>query len=187
MTRQRGQVVLVAAAVVAVALVVMLLAAFQLGYQPASAGGEPPDVERVEAPLSDAVGRGANEAAGRFSWSQRASAAVVVRAELDAAIARVESAGVDDDVVYRVRRNETVAPAVASDLCVRGPDREFGECAAHGAVLFQERAGEAHVLGVVVDVRIVGPNRVTRATLVVRPFEHQERNSSLTADAMARS
>jgi hypothetical protein len=96
---------------------------------------------------------------------------VVVRAELDAAIARVESAGVDDDVVYRVRRNETVAPAVASDLCVSGPDREFGECAAHGAILFQERAGEAHVLGVVVDVRIVGPNRVTRATLVVRPFE----------------
>lgn len=173
--RRRGQVVLVAAAVVAVALTAMLLAAVQLGYQPTAGptAGDAPGIERVEAPLADAVGRGATEAAGRFSWSQRAAAATVVRAELDATITEIEAAGVDDDVVYRVRRNETVAPAVAEDLCSRGVDREFGECAAHGAIMFQERAGEAHVLGVVVDVRIAGPNRVTRATLVVRPFEFE--------------
>ena len=167
MSSRRGQVVLVAAVVVAVALLTMLLAAFQLGYQPTTTEAETADLSRVEAPLAEAVRRGATDAAGRFSWAERAAAAAVVRAELLPAIERVESSGVDADVVYRAERNDTVADGIARERCPRGEDRQFGECAAHGAMLFQERAGEAYLLGVVVDVRVVGPERTTTATLVV--------------------
>jgi hypothetical protein len=167
MRPRRGQVVLVASAVVAVALLTMLLAAFQLGYQPTTSEVEAADLSRAEEPLSDAVRRGATDAAGRFSWGERAAAAAVVRAELLPAIERVESAGVGADVVYRAERNDTVADGIARERCPRGEDRQFGECAAHGAMLFQERAGDAYLLGVVVDVRVVGPERTTTATLVV--------------------
>lgn len=169
MTRTRGQAVLVAAAVVAVALAAMLLAAFQLGYQPATDGTGSADLSRVERPLGDAVRRGATDTAGRFSWRERSEAATVVRAELRPTIERIERSGVGTDVVYRVELNDDVAPDAASDVCPRGEDRRFGECVAQGALLFQERAGEAHVLGVVVEVRAVGPERATTATIVVEP------------------
>jgi len=166
-TRTRGQVVLVAAAVVAVALAAMLLAAFQLGYQPATDSTGSADLSRVEEPLADAVRRGATDAAGRFPWRDRSDAAAVVRAEIRPTIERIERTGVGGDVVYRVELNDSVAPDVAPEVCPRGEDRRFGECAAQGALLFQERAGEAHALGVVVEVRAVGPERTTTATLVV--------------------
>jgi hypothetical protein len=169
---QRGQVVLVAAAVVAVALVAMLLAAAQLGARPASpapADAAPADLERVERPLARAVSRGASDAAGRFPWRRRAAAAGVVEAHLRPAVAAVEGGGVAADVTYRVERNETAAAAAARAACPRGEDRAYGDCAARGAFVFQSRAGEAHLVGVALDVRIDAADRTTRATLLVRP------------------
>jgi hypothetical protein len=163
-------VVLVAAAVVAVALVAMLVAAVQLGYQPTPAdASDASDLGDVERPLEKAVRRGATDAAGRFAWAQRDAAAAVALGHLRPAIEAVEGGGVAADVTYRVEQNDDAAAALASEVCPRGEDRVYGECDAVGAFVLQERAGEAHLLGVVVDVRVVGPGRRTRATLFVRP------------------
>lgn len=171
MSEERGQVVLVAAAVVVVALVAMLLAAVQLGYQPTPTEGDAAGLGQVERHLEAAVRRAANDLGGQFSWRERGAAAAVVRANVRPAVSTAERSGVADDVTYRIERNESAASAVVREFCPRGEDQVYGDCVAHGAVVLQERAGETHLLGVVLDVRVVGTDRTTRATLFVRPFE----------------
>jgi hypothetical protein len=172
MSRERGQVVLVAAAVVAVALVAMLLAAVQLSYQPAPADAAGrADVSRAERTLEGAVRRGAVDAEGHVPWNRRGETAAVVEEHLRPAMAAVERSGVVSDVTYRVERNATAASTVAGRACPGGDDRVYGDCAAEGAVVLQNRVGETHLVAVVVDVRVVAADGTTRATLVVRPFE----------------
>lgn len=163
----RGQTVLLAAGIVAVALATMLLA-----YAPAS-GGDVPDEPSVTA--SDV-----RHALDRTAWNashtiDERDDAVAVREQFRAAFepdvealrAEWAAAGVAVDV----RPNATAATAWAAAECPRGPNRNFGACVVDEGLVTQERATGQFVVAVVVDVVLqpAATDRETRLVLVVSP------------------
>ncbi|MFC4358648.1 hypothetical protein ACFO0N_11925 [Halobium salinum] len=164
----RAQLVLVAAAVVAVALVPMVLAYLQLGYHAdvaatADHGRVGADTERA---LDRAVHNASRPVAGEYGWSARDGAVDVVDRRLRATTKRIERARLDEGVAVRIRRNDSAAAAWAARECPRGPDRRFGPCETDRAVVVQERADETAVLAVAFDVTVTGERSTTRLTLV---------------------
>jgi hypothetical protein len=164
----RGQVVLLAAAVVAVALVAMLLAFAQLGYHgdvDASRADVPPDADTRRA-LAHAVENASVRESGR-PWSARTETVAAVGRTLDAAVTNLTARPSAPDRVLIVEQNETAAATLAAD-CPAGQTREFGPCDAAGGVVLQERSGEATVLGVALDVRVSGGAVQSNATYLLR-------------------
>lgn len=163
----RGQLVLVAAAVVAIGLAPVLLAYLQLGYHPDVASE--PDVagDRAVEYLDRSVHDAAAGTAGEYVWSDRTAMAAAVRTAVDEDVETLETARLDEGVTYVVTYNDTAAQAWVDDNCNGGPGRRFGACAVDGGVAMQERAGEAVLLAVAFDVRVVGPDGETELTLVV--------------------
>jgi hypothetical protein len=168
-SRERGQLVLVAALVVAVALVPLALAYLQLGYA-ADVGADadaPPDGSDAVRALDRALANATRTVAGRYDWIQRDRAVDRVTDRLDARTERVAAAGADRGVVYEFRRNGSAAERWAARNCPRGEDREFGDCRALDGVVVQERAGETAVLAAVYDVRVVADGGRTTLTVEV--------------------
>jgi hypothetical protein len=167
---RRGQVVLVAAVVVALALVPVLMAYLQLGYH-----GDVDATERYTHPTHNAervLERGVHDVGGRVtgnhSWGRRGRAVEAVREGLDPRLETLRAARVERGTVYRVAFNGSAAVAAfAGDRCPGGPDRQFGPCHAHDGVVVQERAGETHVVAVAFDVTVVGERRTVEETIVV--------------------
>lgn len=153
----RGQLVLVAAAVVAVALLPVVIAYTQLGYS--GVATTEPTATTPEADAVDALERAAFEAAvdrqGEAAWANRSRVAVAVRDEFDDRAAAIERRDLEGGRHHVVERNATAATAWADERCPSGDGREFGACEAVAGVVLQERAGDAHVLAVAVDVRTV--------------------------------
>lgn len=169
-SRRRGQLVLVAAAVVAVALVPMVAAYLQLGYHAdveATAEQRHPaeDAERV---LKRAVHNSSVAVTGEYDWSQRDEAVDELNDTLAPFVAQVEESRVESGVVSAVAQNASVAATWATTNCPRGPNREFGACEARGGVVVQERAGETQPLAVALDVRVTTAETTTRLTVVFR-------------------
>lgn len=170
MTGRRGQVVLLAAAVVALALVPILFSYLQLGYHgDVDASGRYTDptgnaerfLERAVADASDGVPQ-------NYRWGQRDAAVSSVRTRLDARREVLRSARVERGTVYEVRYNQTAAGAYASRHCPGGPNRQFGPCRADRGVVVQERDGETHVVAIAVDLTVTGERRTVTETVVVR-------------------
>ncbi len=164
----RGQVVLLAAGVVAVALAAMLLAFVQLGYHgdvDAGRADVPPDADTRRA-LAHAVESASVRESGR-PWSARNETVAAVGRALDAAVANLTARPTAPDRVVVVEQNETAAAALAAD-CPAGPTREFGPCEAADGVVLQERGGEATVLAVALDVRVTGGAVRSNATYLLR-------------------
>ena len=163
----RGQLVLVAAAVVAIGLAPVLLAYLQLGYHPDVA--TEPDVsgETAVEYLDRSVHDAAAETAGEYRWVDRTAMAGAVRDEIDDDIESLERSRLDEGVAYVVEYNGTAAERWVEDNCVDGDGKRFGDCAVDGGVAMQERAGEAVLLAVAVDVRVVGPDGESELTVVV--------------------
>ncbi|MGM0590013.1 MAG: DUF7261 family protein [Halobacteriota archaeon] len=167
--RARGQLVLVAAVVVAVALVPMLVAYLQLGYHAdvttrtdgQSATTDARQYVRV------AVDNASTATAGGFEWSAHDAAATRLTSVLDPDLRRLETARVEQGIAADVRRNQTAAESWTAEHCPRGPNRQFGPCDSGGGVVLQARAGEATVLAVVVDLHVTTPRTETNETLVV--------------------
>ncbi|SFK99990.1 hypothetical protein SAMN04487950_1851 [Halogranum rubrum] len=169
-TERRGQLVLVAAGVVAIALVPMVAAYLQLGYHAdvdASAEYRQP-VSNAERVLERAVHNATVSVRGDYDWSQRTLAADGVNRTLDPYRTRVEQSRLDTGVVYEVTQNGSAAGRWAVQHCPSGPNREFGDCEAVGGVVVQERAGETHALAVVYDVRVTTEDGTTDVTFVFR-------------------
>ena len=156
---KRGQLVLVAAAVIAIGLVPMLFAYLQLGYHPDTASDPEVSSEGAVAYLDRSVHRAARETAGEYEWGQRAAMADAVRATLDDDVDALETARLEEGVAYEVQYNSTVAEEWVNDNWDRGDGKRFGDCAVDGGVVTQERTGEAVLLAVGFDICIVGPNR----------------------------
>jgi len=167
----RGQLVLLAAAVVAVALVAMVVAYLQVagpgtaGAQHVVADGEP--VERVRAGLEPAVYNASLAAVG-VGWAGRSRAATRVGQRLDPAVDRLEAGALPDGRAVSVGRNESVAETWATARCPGGPNRQFGSCEAVDGLVFQARGGEATLVAVAFDVRVTDPQGTRRAGIVVR-------------------
>lgn len=168
-SRDRAQLVLAAAAVVAVALTPTVVAYLQLGYHAdVRASGE------YDAPLGNAervlerAVHGAGTNATGVPWNERDVAAERTRADLAGPIETLEASRVAAGTAYAVAYNDTAAERWATANCPGGPGRRFGDCRAVDGVVVQERTGETHVLAVAFDVRAT-TERGSRAMTVTVP------------------
>jgi hypothetical protein len=167
---RRGQVVLVAAVVVALALVPVLMAYLQLGYHGdvAATGRYTHPTHNAERVLERGVHDVGGRVTGNHSWGRHDVAVTGVREGLDPRLETLRSARVERGTVYRVAFNQSAAAAAfAGGRCPGGKDRQFGPCHAHDGVVVQERAGETHVVAVALDVTVVGERRRVEETVVV--------------------
>ncbi|WP_411715927.1 hypothetical protein [Natronomonas sp.] len=164
---ERGQLVLVAAAVIAIALVPILFAYLQLGFHPDVAGAPAPSGVEAESFLDRSTHDAAAATAGEYDWSQRSEMAAAVRDAIGNDIETLETTRLEEGVAYEVSYNDTAAAAWRSGNCERGDGRRFGACETDGGVVMQERAGEAVLLAVGFDVRVVGPRSEANLTLVI--------------------
>lgn len=174
MRRRRGQLVLLAAAVVVTALVPMLLAYGQLTVG-ADAGSDAAGTASERATLVDAtqsLERAVGEAT--LALSNRTDAdrhdAVARRAadRLASTVTTLESSGTNRGVVVSITRNDSAARRWARTDCPRGPARAFDSCVATDGVVTQTRANSTALVAVAVDISVRGPDGTARATVVVR-------------------
>ncbi|WP_227260813.1 DUF7261 family protein [Salarchaeum japonicum] len=163
---RRGQLVLVAAAVVALALVPVVAAYLQLGYAPGSGTAAEPrpgaDAERL---LSRAVARA--PVLADYDWTNRADAVAAVRGALAPRLDALRTARLTGGTAAVVAYAPGVADSWAAARCPSGPNRQFGACRADGGVVVQERDGRTHLVAVAVAVRVVSDGRTATLTLVV--------------------
>jgi len=162
---RRGQLVLVAAAVAALALVPVAAAYLQFGYAPGVAAPDPDHGERVSGELDRLVDDAAERATGR-AWSDREAGVRAFRAALAPRVDTLEESRLGDAVAVRIRENATTAATVA---CPGGRGRAFGDCERDGGVVVQERANETVVVAAAYDVRVTTPDGTTAFTRVIRP------------------
>lgn len=160
----RGQLVLVAATAIAVALVPVLVASLQFGAHPDVAASA--DVTHPHENAVRVLERAVDEAVAdteRDPWTRRQRVVDAVRTRLRDPIATLEVSRVSAGVAYDVSYNESVPV----ERCPSGPNRQFGDCDAIDGVVVQERAGETHVLAVAFDVSVTGPDGTGRVTRVI--------------------
>ena len=176
MTR-RGQLVLLAAVALALALVPMALAHLQLGYhedvRSVSVDNSPlTDTERT---LHRALDDAATGVQSRHDWTDRTTAIETVRTRLRSTLESLNTSRVTAGLVTLVSYNHTRAADWAASNCPRGKDRQFGSCAADRGVVVQERLGETHVLAAAFDVRITADRSDWQTVTVVRTGGSRDR------------
>ncbi|WP_435186316.1 DUF7261 family protein [Halobellus sp. EA9] len=171
----RGQIVLVSAAVVAVALLAMTVAYAQLGYdgdRDAAADVKVASLGEIDRSLAGSVRTAAtavtarNDAADR--WRDRRVVAAEISAAVESDVARLERAHAAESRSLTVTFDDAAAARWARGECPGGRGRDFGPCRAIGGIVVQERAGTATPVAAAFRVRVVSPVESTRATLLVR-------------------
>ncbi|WP_157744224.1 DUF7261 family protein [Halopenitus persicus] len=178
--RDRGQLVLLAAVTLALALVPLALAYLQLGY--AGDVAREPAVETAgpagfpggaDAAVLEAVDRTATirigDVAGAYGWSDRRAAVSAYHDGLEGDLDAVEGATIRDGTVIAVTAAPSVAAARSAASCPAGPNRVFGGCEADRGVVVQDRAGTTTVVAVALKVDIRRASGTTTATVVVVP------------------
>ena len=143
-----------AAAFVALALVPMALAYVQLGHDPGATAPETADTDELRTAVDAAADAAAANVSGRARWGDRTSAVAAADATFRAELARATSAYADRGVLVTVTADDDAADRWASERCPSGEMRRFGECEGRGGFVVQDRAGEVHVVGVAVTVRV---------------------------------
>ncbi len=153
--RDRAQLVLATAAIVAVALAPVVFAYLQLGYTGDVAASNEYDapVQNAKSVLSRA-GQDAVQDTDSYQWSDRDAAITAVRSELRPDLDTLRASRVESGTVYQVEYNQSTARAWAQNNCPRGPNRQFGDCVAERGVIVQNRGGETNVLAVAFDIRV---------------------------------
>lgn len=165
-TGDRGQLVLVAAAVIAIGLAPVLFAYLQLGYHPDT--DRQPEISGAEsvAYLDRSVHDAAATTAGEYRWPAREAKAEAVRNELGGDIDTLETAALNEGLAREVGYNDTTATEWADANCESGPGKRFGDCVTDDGVVLQERAGEAVLVAVAFDVTLVGSDGESEMTVV---------------------
>ncbi len=166
---ERGQTVLVAAAMLALALIPLGFAYLQLGYHEdvaASTEPETPGSETIRL-LERAVYDAGAEATGH-PWQGRNGAVAQVNASLAPRETDIEASQVRRGVAVRIERNASAATDWATENCPVGAGRVFGDCEAIGGMVVQERAGQTHLLAVAYDLRVVDDRGETALTVVIQ-------------------
>lgn len=166
-TDDRGQLVLIGAVVLAVALVPLVLAYLQLGYQEdvraGSATGPGAETERT---LDRGLQNATSGIPATYDWGERSQAVATVRERLNSTLTAVELSKLTEGTTVLVGYDRARARRVSA--CPSGPNRQFGACEAVDGVVVQNRAGRTHVLAAAFDVRVTTPDRELRFTTVVR-------------------
>jgi hypothetical protein len=178
----RGQIVLIAAAVVAVALLSMTLAYAQLGYDAdrTGVGATAAPVSEVDRGLTRSLRTAAREVRHRDdrSWRDHRSVADGVNESLQPDIDRLERAHAAESRSLSIELQDTAATQWARSRCPEGRGRDFGPCRAVGGIVLQERAGEATVVAAAFRIRIVSPAGSTTVTTVSRTVPRSGPDSS---------
>jgi len=164
---ERGQLVLVAAAVIAIALIGILFAYLQLGYHPDVDRSSEPTGEEAVSFLDRSVHSAAAETAGEYGWNERAALVAAVRSEIDDDIATLETARIKEGVGYRIQYARETATEWDGDVCRSEPGKRFGDCKPENGIIVQERAGEAVLVAVAFDVNVIGAETRTDLKIVV--------------------
>lgn len=161
--------ILLAAVAIAIAIVPMLLAYMQLGYQP-DVGQPDPDYTRdVERTLGRELVGASGGIPASFDWADRDGAVTEVRNRLTSPIESLNRSALERTTLVQVSFNRSLAGDWAVDNCPSGPRRQFGSCEAIRGVVVQERAGETHVLAVGFDIRVQSPDsRVVSREIIPR-------------------
>jgi len=166
----RGQLVLAAAGVVAVAVLAMTVAYLQLGAHPDVDAerdvGPREAVDRGVAVLDRAVAEAKVDRTGT-DWANRSSVVDRVRADLRPAMASLRTARVARGVAYAVDYDREAAREYAARACPSGDGRAFGDCEARRGVVVQERAGETTVLAVAFELTVTTPDGDASVTVVL--------------------
>lgn len=166
---ERGQIVVLAAAALAVALVPLMFAYLQLGYHDdIRAGTGMPPAQQAESTLERSVHDVAREMPAEYRWAERSAAVTAVHEGLEPTVRAITAAGLRRDRAYTVEYNRTRARHWADSNCPGGPERQFGRCVADRGVVVQEREGRTHVLAVAVDLRITTPDRTVSVSTTTR-------------------
>ena len=173
--RRRAQLVLVAAAVIALALVPMAVAYLQLGYHadveatsdaPAAGDEAVRVLERAVHNAAATVAAERYDSAGR----DRARARSRARRLLDDDTRTLEASRVTEGVAYDVQENATAATQWDASFDNTGPGRQFGPTAVDGGLVFQTRAGQTHLVAVAFDLHVTTDRGTTRLTVVVEAY-----------------
>jgi len=166
---ERGQVVLLAALVLVVALIPITAAYLQLGY-----GGETYAVIGTDAEqdtdrlLERTVQTETDDIPSRYPWSERQDAAERVHERIEPTVESLERSRLDNGITQQLTYNQSRASRWAVAHCPGGPDRQFGPCEAIDGIVVQERAGQTHVLAVAFDLTTTARNYDSEFTTVVR-------------------
>ena len=175
----RGQFVLLAGVVVALALVAMLVAYLQVGYHADVASA---DDERTVTDGRFYLERATHESTrlirGSYAWHERDQAVTAVRERLAPRLSTLERSRVADGVVYQTAFNKTAASAWARRNCPSGPDREFGRCEAARGVVVQKRDGRTLALAVGYDLNVTTPDSETHLTVMVEASDSDPSSGS---------
>ena len=179
----RGQIVLVAAAVVAIALLSMTLAYAQLGYDADRTGAgtvEVASVSELDRSLTASLRVTAREmrhADDAPASRDHRAAAERVGASLSATGDRLERVHAGESRSLIIELDDTAATRWARERCPDGRGRHFGPCRAVEGVVVQERADDPAVVAAAFRIRIVSPAESTTVTLVstVVPASNQSR------------
>ncbi|MFB6164627.1 MAG: hypothetical protein ABEJ31_05660 [Haloarculaceae archaeon] len=165
----RGQLVLVAAAVLVAALAPVVLAYLQLGYHADVAASDDYDapVASAERFLERAVHEASVGIPGEYDWADRKAGVAAVRQRLAPRRATLAASRVTSGTAYRTTYNQSAARAWAAANCPDGPDRQFGACEAREGVVVQDRAGRTQILAVALDVRVTTERGRRRVTVTV--------------------
>lgn len=153
----RGQLVLLAAVALAIALVPLALAHVQLGYSDDVTGGQTESDLAKDGKRSLAVGlqEAVEGIPASHDWGTRSAAITTVRQRLAPTRATVNRSGLDSGILLTVTYNQSSATATANSACPGGPNRQFGPCTAEAGVVVQERRGQTHVVATVFDITVI--------------------------------
>ncbi|WP_436936037.1 DUF7261 family protein [Halovenus marina] len=165
---ERAQVVLLAAALLAMALVPLVFAYLQLGYHDDIVSGDTQPTANGERTLERGVHDAVATVDGKFRWTEREQAVDAVRDELRPVITTVTTARLESGITYEITYNQTRGQHWASDNCPHGPSREFGPCQTTKGVVVQERQGRTYVLAVALDIETTTPTREELTATVIR-------------------
>lgn len=165
---RRGQLVLLAGVVLALALVPLVLAYLQLGYhEDVAAGTTTGPAGQAEATMDRAVHDAAREVPATYGWARRSEAVETVQTRLEPTVTAVEESGLRRGITRSVAYNQSRAREWAVENCPRGPARQFGRCVTEQGVVVQERRGQTHVLAVAVDIAVTTPDRTVRLSTTI--------------------
>lgn len=169
MSRNRGQLVVLAALALAIALVPMALAYLQLGYHDDVRAATVDDdrLQSVERTLGRTLTDLSADVPARHPWHNRSGAVSELRSRLQPTIHALRTASVDSETATTVSYNHSRAQAWERANCPRGPAREFGQCRVDRGVVVQERDGRTHVLAVAVDISVTTPDGEREMAAVV--------------------
>ena len=183
--RRRGQLVLLAAAVVVTALVPMLLAYAQLGAtDPAvtTSTAERAALTDARRTLERSVDETTLLLANDTDASSHDAVARSAIGQFERTATAISTSGADRGAVVSVARNTTAARRWARGDCPRGPNRAFGTCVVTDGVVTQTRGNSTALVAVAVDISVRSPDADMRTTVVVRGVR-----GVVAADAAPRS